>query len=241
VSIRKLSDQIVEDILSQLGSGQLGEGSTVPSEMTLCATYNVTRGVVREAIRSLDAKGFIKVSQGMGTVIAPLHEWNVLDPIWVAINSDSSYFDDLQTTREMFEPEIAALAARNATPENLQELQDILEKQKFCLGDEHDLAKIDIAWHAALARATQNPILNQLHNSIANLGIKVRIENAKQPSACEHAKYWHEEIMRAVISGDSDLAKAAMRMHLNQVRADLEIALQTNLFPLREKGVKNAI
>jgi DNA-binding FadR family transcriptional regulator len=228
VSLRKLSDQIVEDILSQLGSGQLGEGSTVPSEMTLCATYNVTRGVVREAIRSLDAKGFIKVSQGMGTVIAPLHEWNVLDPIWVAINSDSSYFDDLQTTREMFEPEIAALAARNATPENLQELQDILEKQKFCLGDEHDLAKIDIAWHAALARATQNPILNQLHNSIANLGIKVRIENAKQPSACEHAKYWHEEIMRAVISGDSDLAKAAMRMHMNQVRADLEIALQTS-------------
>jgi DNA-binding FadR family transcriptional regulator len=128
----------------------------------------------------------------------------------------------------MFEPEIAALAARNATPENLQELQDILEKQKFCLGDEHDLAKIDIAWHAALARATQNPILNQLHNSIANLGIKVRIENAKQPSACEHAKYWHEEIMRAVISGDSDLAKAAMRMHMNQVRADLEIALQTS-------------
>jgi DNA-binding FadR family transcriptional regulator len=128
VSVRKLSDQIVEDILHQLGSGQLGEGSTVPSEMTLCATYNVTRGVVREAIRSLDAKGFIKVSQGMGTTIAPLHQWNVLDPIWVALNSDSSYFSDLQTTREMFEPEIAALAAKNATPENLQELQDILEE-----------------------------------------------------------------------------------------------------------------
>ena len=228
MSIRKLSDQIVEDILSQLGSGQLGEGSTVPSEMTLCATYKVTRGVVREAIRSLDAKGFIKVSQGMGTVIAPLHEWNVLDPIWVAINSDSSYFDYLQTTREMFEPEIAALAARNATPENLRELQGIFEEQKFCLGDEHDLAQIDIAWHAALARATQNPILNQLHNSIANLGIKVRIENARHPAANEHANYWHEEIMRAVVSGDSSLAKAAMRMHMNQVRADLEVALQTN-------------
>ncbi|CAM8627518.1 FadR Transcriptional regulators [Candidatus Planktophila versatilis] len=228
MSLRKLSDQIVEDILSQLGSGQLGEGSTVPSEMTLCATYNVTRGVVREAIRSLDAKGFIKVSQGMGTVIAPLHEWNVLDPIWVALNSDSSYFDDLQTTREMFEPEIAALAARNATPDNLKELEDILEEQKLCLGDAKDFAQIDIAWHAALARATQNPILNQLHNSIANLGIKVRIENAKCPNAVEHATYWHDEIMRAVTSGDSDLAKAAMRMHMNQVRADLEIALQSS-------------
>lgn len=227
MSLRKLSDQIVEDILSQLGSGQLGEGSTVSSEMTLCATYNVTRGVVREALRSLDAKGFIKVSQGMGTTIAPVHEWNVLDPIWVALNSDSSYFDDLQTTREMFEPEIAALAARNATPENLKELQEILDEQRLCIGDENDLANIDIAWHAALSRATQNPILNQLHNSIANLGIKVRIENAKCPDAVDHATYWHEEIMRAVISRDSELAKAAMRMHMNQVRADLEIALQT--------------
>jgi DNA-binding FadR family transcriptional regulator len=126
----------------------------------------------------------------------------------------------------MFEPEIAALAARNATPENLKELQDILEEQKLCIGDETDIAHIDIAWHAALSRATQNPILNQLHNSIANLGIKVRIENAKRPNAVEHATYWHDEIMRAVISGDSDLAKAAMRMHMNQVRADLEIALQ---------------
>ena len=227
MSLRKLSDQIVEDILHQLGSGQLGEGSTVSSEMTLCATYNVTRGVVREALRSLDAKGFIKVSQGMGTTIAPMHEWNVLDPRWVALNSDSSYFDDLQTTREMFEPEIAALAARHATPENLEELQNILDEQKLCIGDEADLAQIDIAWHAALSRATQNPILNQLHNSIANLGIKVRIENAKCPNSVDNAIYWHDEIMRAVVSGDSDLAKAAMRMHMNQVRADLEIALQT--------------
>jgi len=46
VSNRKLSDQIIEDILSQIGSGQLGEGSIVPSELTLCTTYKVTRGVV---------------------------------------------------------------------------------------------------------------------------------------------------------------------------------------------------
>lgn len=226
MSLRKLSDQIVEDILSQLGSGQLVEKSTVPSEMTLCATYNVTRGVVREAIRSLDAKGFIKVSQGMDTVISPEHEWNILDPIWVTLNSDSSYFYNLQTTREMFEPEIAALAARNATNENLVELEELLDKQRHCFVDENNIANIDIAWHSALARATQNPILNQLHNSIANLGVKVRIANAKRPNAVEHATHWHGEIMKAVISGDSELAKAAMRMHMNQVRDDLDIALQ---------------
>jgi DNA-binding FadR family transcriptional regulator len=89
------------------------------------------------------------------------------------------------------------------------------------------IADIDVAWHAALSRATQNPILNNMHNLMANLSIKIRIEAAKLPEAVEHASYWHSEIMQAVISGNSDLAKAAMRMHMNQVKADLHIALQT--------------
>lgn len=228
MSIRKLSDQIVEDLLRQIGCGQLGEGSVVPSEMALCATYKVTRGVVREAVRTLDAKGFIKVSQGSGSTISPAHKWNVLDPIWVQVNSDSSYFEYLQTAREMFEPEIAFLAAKNATKGNLDRLLELLEKQKNCQGDEKEIADIDMAWHTELSKSSQNPILTQVHNSIANLGIKVRIENAARPSAVENAIYWHEEIMRAISAGDSGLAKAAMRMHMNQVREDLNLALQKN-------------
>lgn len=227
MSIRKLSDQIVEDLLARIGSGQLGEGAIVPSEMALCATYCVTRGVVREALRSLDAKGFVRISQGVGTTVSPAHEWNVLDPIWVSINSNSSYFDALQETREFLEPEIAALAAKNATDTNLLELKRLLLEQNACEGDALEHARKDIEWHAALSRATQNPILNQMHNSIANLGIKSRTATARMPGALEHATYWHTEIMQAVMSKDPDLAKAAMRMHLNQVRADLGEALQT--------------
>lgn len=228
MSTRKLSDQIVEDLLAQIGSGQLGEGTIVPSETALCATYCVTRGVVREALRSLDAKGFIKISQGVGTTVSPRHEWNVLDPIWVLINSDSSYFEALQETREFLEPEIAALAAKNATNTNLLELKRLLREQNECQGDALEHARKDIEWHAALSHATQNPVLNQMHNSIANLGIKARTAAARLPGALEHATYWHTEIMQAVKNKDPELAKAAMRMHLNQVRVDLGEALQTS-------------
>lgn len=227
MSNRKLSDQIIEDILSQIGSGQLGEGSIVPSEFSLCTTYKVTRGVVREAIRSLDAKGFIKVSQGMGTTVAPVHQWNVLDPVWVGINSDISLYDYLQTARELLEPEIAALAAQNATLDNIKELQALLKLQINCIEGPAAIAKIDVAWHAALSRATQNPILNNIHNMMANLSIKVRIESAKLPAAVKRATDWHEEIMQAVEFGNAELAKAAMRMHMNQVKADLRQALKT--------------
>jgi GntR family transcriptional repressor for pyruvate dehydrogenase complex len=150
----------------------------------------------------------------------------VLDRVWVSINSDSSYFDALQVTREFLEPEIAALAARNATSDNLAELQFLLNAQIKCDGDALEHARKDIEWHAALSRATQNPILNQIHNSIANLGIKTRTATARLPGSLDHAVHWHKEIMQAVKSKDPDLARAAMRMHLNQVRADLDEALQ---------------
>jgi DNA-binding FadR family transcriptional regulator len=91
MSVKKLRDKIVEDLLAQLGSGRLRKGSTITSETVLCADYKVTRGVVREAIRSLDARGFMKVAQGMCSRISPAHEWNILDPIWVLLNSDTSY------------------------------------------------------------------------------------------------------------------------------------------------------
>jgi len=226
VSNRKLSDQIIEDILLQIGSGALSEGSAVPSESTLCTSYDVTRGVVREAIRSLESKGFIRVSQGMGTVVAQTHHWNILDPVWVLINSDKSLYDYLQTTREMLEPEIAGLAAQNASQENITVLRRILDQQINCIYDSNSIADIDVSWHAELSRATQNPILHNMHNMMANLSVKIRIEAARIPEAVEHALYWHEEIMRAVEAGDPTLAKAAMRMHMNQVRADLNKSLQ---------------
>ncbi len=226
MAIRKLSDQIVEDFLSRIGKGQLVEGSIIPSEMALCALYSVTRGVVREALRSLDAKGFVKVRQGVGTTVTSSHEWNILDPVWVAVNCDSSYFDALHVTREFLEPEIAALAAMNATSENIIELKRLLIVQEKYNGDALKHAKKDIQWHAALARATQNLILNQIHNSISNMGLKTRTETARLPEALDHANKWHSEIMNAVITKNPELARAAMRMHLNQVREDLGQALQ---------------
>jgi|GEM_PF-5721193 len=225
MSVKKLGDKIVEDLLAQLGSGRLREGSTIPSETALCADYKVTRGVVREAIRSLDARGFIKVAQGVRSTISPAHEWNILDPIWVSLNSDTSYLGDLHVTREMIEPEIAALAALNATKEDIQELRYLLNQQQSCADDAEALARIDIAWHCALSRATHNRILVHMHNSMVNLGVKTRIETTKFPGAIEEAAHWHEEIIKAIENKDSNLAKATMRVHLSIVQGALEQAI----------------
>ena len=88
----------------------------------------------------------------------------------------------------------------------------------MCVGDAQAHAKLDIEWHLALARATHNPVLNQLHNSIANLGMKTRTAASSSPSAIESAIDWHSQIAQAVTAKNPELAKAAMQMHLSQVR-----------------------
>ena len=218
MATRKLSDQIVEDLLSDIGSSVLAEGSPLPSEMSLCASYKVNRGVVREALSSLNAKGFIKTAQGLKTTVAHSYEWNVLDGVWLKVNSGVRYYDSLQETRELLEPELAYIAAKNATEEDIAELQRLLTLQQNCSGDAQAHAKLDIEWHLALARATHNPVLNQLHNSIANLGMKTRTAASSSPSAIESAIEWHSQIAQAVSAKNPELAKAAMQMHLSQVR-----------------------
>lgn len=62
---------------------------------------------------------------------------------------------------------------------------------------------------------------------MANCSIKIRITATQLPIFLEHASSWHGQIIQVIRSSNSDLAKAAMRMHMNQVKADLHIALQT--------------
>ena len=225
MTTRKRSEEITESVLRQIGVGTLAPETVIPSEILMCNIYGVTRGVVREAIRTLEEKGFVKVSQGMPTKVAPPQEWNVLDPIWIELNSDNSYFEDLHATRMMLEPEIAALAAINAKNSNIDVLRRLINEQSLCLADSGNFANKDASWHSALANATQNPILNQIHNSIVILGTKMRVQATKSPEASERGIYWHKEILHAVLINDPDLARESMRNHLNQVHEDLLISL----------------
>ena len=67
----KLSDQIIGDILRKIGSGEFKPERPLPSESHFCAIYGVNRGVIREAISALEAKGFVQVHQGSKSTVSP--------------------------------------------------------------------------------------------------------------------------------------------------------------------------
>lgn len=217
----RMSNAIVSDYLERIGSGELEPGTQLPAEGALCEMYGVGRSVVREALQALDAKGFVIVRQGSVAAVAPRHRWQVLDPAFLAVNTGEDFFDELQEAREVLEPRLAAIAATRITPEGLAELAELNQQLSATQEEPEEHAAKDLAFHEAIARATDNSLLVSLHASISGLGWRTRFASAAVPGAIDRAAAWHERIVEALQAGDPVWAAAAMELHLRQVRNEL--------------------
>nr|WP_281363937.1 FCD domain-containing protein [Microbacterium immunditiarum] len=203
-----------------IGSGELRPGDLLPPEATVCEMYSVGRSVVREAFQALDAKGFVLVRQGATTSVAPKRNWHVLDPDFLEVNTGAEFFELLQETRDHIEPQIAALAAARATKEQIVAMEAILERQS-ATSSPKEHAELDIAFHEAIARATDNSVLASMHDLITGLGHRARVASTEVDGAMERAEDWHRIVLEAIKKGDSEGASAAMFLHLRQVRSEL--------------------
>jgi DNA-binding FadR family transcriptional regulator len=221
VARTKLSGAIVTDFLGRIGSGELAPGSLLPPEAALCEEYGVGRSVIREALQALDAKGFIVIRQGSVAAVAPSYHWHVLDPEFLDVNSGEEFFERLQEAREVLEPTLAALAATRATPELIEEMAELNRRLADLRHSPREHAEVDIAFHDAIARATDNAILVSLHGSVTGLAQRSRSANAAVPGAVDRAAVWHGHILDAIRSHDAVGASSAMHLHLRQVRSEL--------------------
>lgn len=218
----RLSNAIVAHNLEKIGAGELQPGEQLPTEGALCEAYGVGRSVVREALQALDAKGFVLVRQGSVATVAPRHRWHVLDPVFLSVNTGEDFFLLLQEAREVLEPRLAAIAAERMTPEILEELKERNESLATHRDSPEEHAAIDLAFHEAIAKATDNAVLVSLHASISGLGWRTRYATAAVPGAIDRAVNWHRQILEALQDGDPVAASAAMTLHLRQVRHELE-------------------
>src|ERR1700709_2186728 len=121
--IRNVHSQVADRIGISIVRGDIAAGDALPSEMQICAMMDVSRTVVREAIRTLNGKGLVESRPKSGTRVRPPQQWNQLDPDvlrWRLETSDmDSYLTKLFQLRCAVEPAAAALAAGSAGAEGL--------------------------------------------------------------------------------------------------------------------------
>ncbi len=215
----KRSDRVAEQIESLILNNDLRSGDRLPPENELGRQYGVSRTVIREAVRSLAAKGLVQVTQGSGTVVRAMTNELASQSISSVLKQNARRVDieKLLEVRRMLEVEIAGLAAERRTPEDMQRLKELVAKmaQEGTVG----FVENDVAFHAALAKATHNEFFEILLNSIAEAMIHVRHIALNVPGTPDRALAYHGAIFGAVEQEDAAGARAAMGKHLREAEA----------------------
>ena len=221
VQSSRLYEQIVKQIEDSIERGELKEGDQLPAERELALQFGVSRTAVREAVKALREKGLVEAYPGRGTFITSETSNSIrltFDRMIKSGPRDGTLH--LVEVREILEPEIAALAAKRVTEENLNELREAIGIMDGAKTDPHSYIEADLDFHLALAEAAANPLILSLIDSIVGVLREQRLSIFKVDGGPERGQYHHKRILEAVENHDSSGARDAMRAHLRQVRDD---------------------
>ena len=210
-----------EEVFNQLKNaillGDLRKGDKLPSERELVKLFNVSRGVVREAIRGLKATGFVEIKQGpLGGAFVREKSGNLLESGLSALyRSKKLTISEVGQVRRFIEPQIARLATLNVNDEYREKLESALyqEKQSFVSTDDY-IQKLT-AIHLILAEMCGNEIFKSM--LIALTSLTHQIVKALSPDNVYslHRTGEHDNIVASVLLGDPDGAEKSMILHSN--------------------------
>ncbi|MBU1150080.1 MAG: GntR family transcriptional regulator, partial [Proteobacteria bacterium] len=124
----------MQQVLVLIEEGKLKRGDHLPSERELTETFKVSRTTVREAIRTLESMKLLQSRQGNGTYVLASSEEALIQPLAAALFKEKDDIRDIFYIRKIIEPHVAELAAENATPQEIEEMERILRKQEECIG-----------------------------------------------------------------------------------------------------------
>jgi GntR family transcriptional repressor for pyruvate dehydrogenase complex len=157
-----LSQKIERKIEEAIRLKKLVAGSKLPSEKELCESFAVSRTALREALRRLSARGLIVIRKGSGMIVSEIKIEDAIKSLnlYYDLKFDSNLIAQIIEVRRLFEPEIARLAARNRTVDDLKLLKENLADLTKCNPDNTQL-EVDLInrFHMNLSKATANPIV----------------------------------------------------------------------------------
>jgi GntR family transcriptional repressor for pyruvate dehydrogenase complex len=212
----RLSDKVAEMMLETILSRKLEVGDRLPSERELGEQFGVSRTVVREAVRSLVAKGIIEVQSGSGLRVSAVGPAAVRESMSLFLRAGMLDFEKVHEVRAVLEVHIAGVAAERATESDVEQLREVHERMQLELDDVESAARDDLEFHRLIAGATQNDLYLLLMDSIGSALIDIRRDNLGSGSAPTTLDQ-HDAILESIALHDAARARAAMQRHLEGV------------------------
>jgi GntR family transcriptional repressor for pyruvate dehydrogenase complex len=222
-----LTSRVIAQLEQVIVNQRLTPGERFPAERELAERFGVSRTVIREAVRSMVARGFLEVRHGSGAVVCKPSAESLTQSISVFLGGgvmDLDYRKVIEVRRAL-ETEIAAAAAKRRTEPDLAALDEILVQTAATRQSKAEFVRLDIAFHGALAAAAHNELFPLLLEPVSGIMTKVRELGFKVPRAPERALKWHSRILERVRASDDAGARRAMAEHLDEAETTLKQAL----------------
>jgi DNA-binding FadR family transcriptional regulator len=218
---RNLHGQVVNEIGKRISGGLYPTGALLPNEEQLCAELQVSRTALREAIKVLAAKGLLESRPRIGTRVRDRNLWNLLDPdilAWrCATGADAEFLRHLTELREIIEPASASLAASSRSEAQLALIATALQAMEDAT-DITQWVEADLAFHTAILRATNNPLLMPLAAIIGSAMEALLGVTARSAGDFKRALPDHRKVFQAIEKGDAQSALHRMASMLSDTR-----------------------
>jgi DNA-binding FadR family transcriptional regulator len=213
--VRNSHSHVVNELGKAIVGGHYPSGSLMPGDAELADRFAVSRTVLREAMKTLTAKGLVVPRARVGTRVTERTRWNLFDAdvlTWhLESGIDGQFITHLSEIRLAFEPYAARLAARHATGNDVAAMVEATEKMRTATSME-SFALADLEFHLAMLAAAKNPFLYSLGNLIeAALVTSFKLSSPfGEPERHLRTAMRHRHIADAIAQGEPDAAASAV-------------------------------
>jgi DNA-binding FadR family transcriptional regulator len=224
--MKNMHGNTVDHLGEAIVAGRYAAGASIPPEPMLGEELGVSRTVVREAVKSLVAKGLVSTGPKVGTRVLPEEDWNWFDPDVITWQSKAGltpeFLRDLQDLRRVVEPACVCLAAQRATPEDVARLGAALEGMKRAVREGGDYVTHDLLFHQGLLRACRNRLLIQMSKALgALLRTSFELSTFKKGAPADSIRL-HQAVLDAVIARKPAQAEKAILVLIDGAQRDIE-------------------
>jgi DNA-binding FadR family transcriptional regulator len=224
--MKNVHGNTVDHLGEAVVAGRYAAGASIPPEPALCSELGVSRTVVREAVKSLIAKGLLTTGPNVGTRVLPPDQWNWFDPDVIVWQSNAGlsteFLRDLLDLRRMVEPAAARLAAERATRGDIARIEEAYAGMKRAVDQGGDYVTHDLRFHQGLLLACHNRMILQMSRAIGALlrtSFEISVRTRGGPA---RSLVLQRAVIEAVVAHNPARAEKAILVLIDGAHADLD-------------------
>jgi DNA-binding FadR family transcriptional regulator len=217
---RKLADEVFDRLKAMIVDGERAPGESLPSERELMTRFGVGRPAIREALQALANLGLVTITHGERARVRAITAESAVRQVDTAaqllLSTSPGSLEHLKDVRKFFERGMVARAAESAGPGQVRELRALIEQQRAAHGDATAFVRADMAFHAAIAAMTGNPIFPAVSEMMLGWLQKYHSHLLIWEGRGEQTLVEHAEIVDRIAAKDIAGAEGAMTRHLER-------------------------